>query len=98
MIFRPHWACLLLTQALLISATSTWAQPDSATVLRAQSNALAGLVRTAVAGTLERFAYQNLQSNQLAVTLVDLRQHEKPLWASYRGDAPIYPASVIKLF
>jgi hypothetical protein len=98
MTLRSHLRCLLLAQALLIFATPTWAQPDFSIVLLARSNACQGVVRTAVTSTLERFADQKLQSNQLAVTLVDLRHPEKPIWASYRGDTPIYPASVIKLF
>jgi hypothetical protein len=55
-------------------------------------------VGAAVTGALERFADQKLQSNELAVTLVDLRDPAKPGWASYRGETQIYPASVVKLF
>ena len=39
-----------------------------------------------------------LQSNQLAATLVLLPEKQHAMRASYRGDQPIYPASVIKLF
>jgi beta-lactamase class A len=56
------------------------------------------VVDAAVATTLDRFADRKLQSNQLAVTLVDLRDPQHPAWANYRGDAQVYPASVIKLF
>jgi beta-lactamase class A len=51
-----------------------------------------------VSATLEQFAAKKLQSNQLAVTLVDLRDFNRPVQASYRGDEQIYPASVVKLF
>jgi len=34
----------------------------------------------------------------IAVTLVDLRDPQQVVQASYRGDTPIYPASVVKLF
>ncbi len=51
-----------------------------------------------MATTLERFADRKLQSNQLAVTLLDLREAPHPVRASYRGNVPVYPASVIKLF
>jgi len=47
---------------------------------------------------LEQFQPQQLASNQLAVTLVDLRDPPHPAQASYRGQEVIYPASVIKLF
>ena len=51
-----------------------------------------------VSGTLEQFAARKLQSNQLAVTLVDVRDFNRPMQASYRGEEQIYPASVVKLF
>jgi hypothetical protein len=56
------------------------------------------LLNSAVAATLESFAVKKLQSNQLAVTLVDLRDMDRPVSAGYRGDVPIYPASVVKMF
>jgi beta-lactamase class A len=62
------------------------------------SATLQTLVDSTVAATLEKFAEKKLQTNQLAITLVDLRGADTPVQASYRGDAPIYPASVIKLF
>jgi len=52
----------------------------------------------AVQKTLSQFAPQNLQSNQLAATLIDLHDAQNPAQASYRGEVEIYPASVIKLF
>ena len=45
-----------------------------------------------------RAQFPQLQTNQIAVTLVDLRDAAKPQRGSYRGNEPIYPASVIKLF
>src|SRR5207244_4981815 len=56
------------------------------------------LVDGAVHQTLAKFAHQQLKPDQLAVTLVDLRDPQHPVRASYRGDAQIYPASVVKLF
>ena len=52
----------------------------------------------AVRQTLSEFSASKLDSNQLAVSLVDLRDRGEPSRAAYRGDVPIYPASVIKLF
>lgn len=68
--------------------------------LRAQPAApsLAGLVDRAAQHVLEEFKDEKLTANQLAITLVVLRDPKKPERASYRGDVPIYPASVIKLF
>jgi hypothetical protein len=58
----------------------------------------AGRVESRGDSTLEKFAKQDLRSNQLAVTVVDLRAAGAAARASYRGDVQIYPASVIKLF
>ena len=47
----------------------------------------------------EMFAeFPALNSNQLAVTLVLLPEKQHAVRASYRGEQPIYPASVVKLF
>ena len=51
-----------------------------------------------VAAALEKYASCGLLANELAITLVDLTAEKNPAWADYRGDAPTYPASVIKLF
>ena len=48
--------------------------------------------------TLAKFAAKKLEANQFAITLVDLRDPDKPEWASFRGGEQIYPASVIKMF
>jgi beta-lactamase class A len=56
------------------------------------------LVDTAVGKALKEFVPVKLRADELAVTLVDLRDPNEPVRASYRGDVQIYPASVIKLF
>jgi beta-lactamase class A len=64
----------------------------------AHSEKLQNILDSAVQTTLQKFAAKNLKTNEIAVTLVDLRDAEKPVQASYRGNEQIYPASVIKLF
>jgi hypothetical protein len=59
---------------------------------------LQGALDGAVAETLKAFAGRNLASDQLAVTVADLRDSGRPVFASHRGDVQIYPASVVKLF
>jgi len=56
------------------------------------------IVDDAVAATFRQFASNKLQTNHLAVTLVDLRDAQQLKRASFRGGVPIYPASVVKLF
>ncbi len=68
------------------------------TLAAAPAPALQPLVDRAVATALEKFTAQKLLPSQLAVTLVDLSAPAAPRQAAYRGDVPIYPASVIKLF
>jgi beta-lactamase class A len=63
-----------------------------------EQNALQTLVDQTVAKTFAEFTGQKLAADQLAVTLVDLRDAKNPVVASYHGTAPIYPASVVKLF
>jgi hypothetical protein len=63
----------------------------------AESAPLQQLIERAVADTRAEFTSPELKADQIAVTVVDLRG-KTPAWANYRGDARIYPASVIKLF
>jgi beta-lactamase class A len=56
------------------------------------------LVDQTVAATLEKFKDCGLTKDELAITLVDLSDAKNPVTANYRGDAPTYPASVVKLF
>jgi hypothetical protein len=67
-------------------------------MVAARAGELPPLVDRAVQSTLERFQAQGLKADQLAITLVDLTAADRPSQASYRGEVPIYPASVIKLF
>ena len=72
--------------AVCISSASVWAAD------------LQKVLNDAVAETLQQFANKKLQSNQLAVTVIKLPEDAQSITASFRGDAPIYPASVVKLF
>ena len=56
------------------------------------------LVDRAVASALKKFAPLNVLTDELAMTLVDIRDLKNPARADHRGDAPVYPASVVKLF
>jgi hypothetical protein len=63
-------------------------------VSNAQTNSLQKLVDDIAAATLA--SHPKLQKDQLAITLIDLADTSRR--GSYRGDTPIYPASVVKLF
>ena len=56
------------------------------------------LVNDAARTALTKFADQKLTQEQLSITLIDLRDPQHPVTASFRGNERIYPASVVKLF
>jgi hypothetical protein len=56
------------------------------------------IVDRAAKRTLEQFSEKKLQTDQLAVSLIDLRDPLKPELGSFRGAEQVYPASVVKLF
>jgi beta-lactamase class A len=62
------------------------------------SPALQSLVDEAARETLQRFSDKKLAQHQLAITVIDLRDAERPALASFRGEERIYTASVVKLF
>ena len=64
----------------------------------AQQSSLQDLVNRAAKTTLDRFADKKLQENELSITLIDLRDPNRPVTASFRGNERVYPASVVKLF
>jgi len=68
------------------------------TTLAQRQTALQEIVDEAVRSTLATFEPVKLLPSELAVTLVDLANPAEQLAASHRGDLPIYPASVVKLF
>jgi beta-lactamase class A len=101
-LIRALLAGLVLLCLVLVQPNS--AQTDvasgtrSANVQIGQSPRLQELVDRAVKAALEKFAAAKLGTNQIAVTLVELSDPQKPVQAGYRGGEQIYPASVIKLF
>ena len=63
-----------------------------------QAESLDKLVRDTAGAAVERFGKAGLTADKIAITVIDLADAKHPARASYRGDAPIYPASVVKLF
>ncbi len=62
------------------------------------SPALQTLLNTAVGETLNKFAAKKVTPDDVAATLIDLRDPANLKMANYRGDQKIYPASVVKMF
>jgi beta-lactamase class A len=62
------------------------------------SEHLEKLVRDTAASAVERFGAAGLTADKIAITVIDLADAKNPARASYRGEEPMYPASVVKLF
>lgn len=62
------------------------------------SPGLQTLLSKAVSDTLNKFAAKKIQPENVAATLIDLRDANNLKMANVRGDAKIYPASVVKMF
>ncbi|PYS92089.1 MAG: serine hydrolase [Acidobacteria bacterium] len=95
----------VLTAIFLSVAHSFAQQPTNKSKVVAANNlapvaspALQALVDEAAQTALKQFADKGLKQDQLAITLVDLRDPQHPVQGSYRGEERIYPASVVKLF
>lgn len=97
---RLNFRAPLFAGVLLLFAAMhpVMAQDTSGPLEFRASPRLQAIVAEATHSALQQFAPQRLQSNELAITLVDLRETARPEWASYRGAERFYPASVIKLF
>jgi len=86
------------TLLTILTLSSAHAAMPARPVPITPSPALQAVATRAATATLERFRERNLQADQLALTVIDLRNPEQPASGSVRGDVLIYPASVIKLF
>ncbi|HYX43176.1 MAG TPA: hypothetical protein VE821_15830, partial [Pyrinomonadaceae bacterium] len=72
-------------------------QPEKPTpnnLMPVASPALQALVDEAAQAALKQFAAKGLKQDQLAITLIDLRDPQHPVHGSYHGEERIYPASV----
>ena len=81
----------------LVSVLPASAHHELRSISSSQTS-LQALVDAAAKETLARFADKKLEEKQLSITLIDLRDPQHPVTASFRGNERIYPASVVKLF
>ncbi|HYN24255.1 MAG TPA: hypothetical protein VES69_04360, partial [Pyrinomonadaceae bacterium] len=89
-------ACFLSVSICLTTSGLAYIRPSPNA--NAAERTLQALVDEAARATLEKFADKNLKEDQLSITLINLRDLQRPVTASYRGNERIYPASVVKLF
>lgn len=84
--------------ALCLSFFSVSSVVRAATHESTRVDSLQQLVNDAAHTALEKFADKKLTEAQLSITLIDLRDPQHPVTASFRGNERVYPASVVKLF
>jgi len=88
---------IALLICLSLSQPSTFvAQTQSLTL--SPDTGLQELVDEAARATLAKYKDKKFAESNLAITLIDLSNPQRPTQASFRGAEPIYPASVVKMF
>ena len=90
----------IMIATLSITSLVTVAQQRNslAAVDYSRAASLQELVNDAAHTALKQFADKRLTEAQLSITLIDLRDPQHPVTASFRGNERVYPASVVKLF
>ena len=99
-IIRRTALAWLATLGLLLSEMNCNAERSTLAGLADSeySSDLQALVDRSIATATNSVWTNRLDPGQVAVTLADLSDPAHPRWASTRGNEPIYPASVVKLF
>ena len=67
-------------------------------VVLERSAELETFLKGSVTEVIAAHAAHTFKPEEVAATLIDLRDPKNIRWANYRGDEPIYPASVVKMF
>ena len=81
------------SKAVEIKAPTGYHAPDLQ-----DSPELRTLLNNAVGEVVNSYPVGAFKSEEIAATLIDLRDPAQLRWANVRGDEPIYPASVVKMF
>lgn len=59
---------------------------------------LEDLLKSAVGAVTDPSNGKNFKAEEIAATLIDVRDPSNLMWANVSGEKPIYPASVVKMF
>ncbi len=92
---------LIILSASFVNAQKKQAKiikPPYQTVVLQNSTDLQSLLKQGVDEALSKFAAKGLKAEEIAATLIDIRNPDKLTTANYRGNEKIYPASVVKMF
>jgi len=89
---------MIATLSITSPVTVAQQRNSLAAVDYSRAASLQELVNDAAHTALTKFADKKLTEAQLSITLIDLRDPQHPVTASFRGNERVYPASVVKLF
>lgn len=96
---RSHNRMILFVASTIVcSSTLLFGQTSNSQLIPQQDSNVQSIVDYAKQEALKAFGSQGLKPDQISITLIDLSDANHPLRGSYRGDAGVYPASVVKLF
>lgn len=88
----------IVLMALLISSIMAPSFAEPTAPPQTQAAPLQRLVDDTAQSVFQRFAGKGLKPENLAISLIDLRDPQHQTSADYHGSVPTYPASVVKLF
>ncbi|HZH35608.1 MAG TPA: serine hydrolase [Pyrinomonadaceae bacterium] len=100
-------ACVVLFASAILAQNKSEARRKSSNssdasngfqLIPEKSPDLQTLVNRAAEEAIAKFAEKKLLPENLAITLIDLSDQNNPKQADFRGEQPIYPASVVKMF
>lgn len=103
---RSKAAVITLTLFLTVAAAAKIAPKENEIVKprdyrpleMVSSNRLKSALDSVVGEVIDSYRQQGIKNEELAVTLIDLSDPARPRIADHRGEAKIYPASVVKMF
>lgn len=93
--------CLFLTEINAQPAAKTAeisAPKNYQAIMPENSPQLQALLNKAVGEMLNSYPPRGFKADDISAVLIDLRDAKNPRAANFRGDLPIYPASVVKMF
>ncbi len=98
--FYALFLCLIVVGLFFVNADAQPKRPKKIyePLTIEQSHELQTILTNAVDATINSFMPKKINPDFIAATLIDLRDAENLRMANYRGNQPIYPASVVKMF
>ncbi len=98
--FYALFLCLIVVGLFFVNAGAQPKRPKKIyePLTIEQSHELQTILTNAVDATINSFMPKKINPDFIAATLIDLRDAENLRMANYRGNQPIYPASVVKMF